>query len=116
MRFSPANRLNNSHAYAAVFDQGERHYLKAGMYISLRTPLDVARLGLIIAKKKIRKATGRNYLKRIQRECFRKSQQALIGHDIVFVANHKLGQICQNEWFAYCQADWQLLAKRLAAV
>jgi ribonuclease P protein component len=114
LHFSAACRLNNSHDYSAVFDKGQRHYLKAGMYISLANSLNGARLGLIIAKKKIRKANKRNYLKRLQRECFRKSQPGLLGYDIVFVANHKVAQLCQSEWFKHCQADWHYLLKRLA--
>lgn len=114
MRFRPAARLNNEHVYADVFKKGQRHYLQAGMYISLAQSLDQARLGLIVAKKKIRKAHQRNYIKRVQRECFRTTQQMLSGYDIVFVCNHKIGQLCQNQWFTLCQADWRFLAKRLA--
>jgi ribonuclease P protein component len=114
LRFSSACRLNNARDYSAVFDKGQRFYLKSGMYISFVNSLNHARLGLIIAKKKIRRANQRNYLKRLQRECFRQSQLELLSSDIVFVANHKVAQRCQNEWFACCQADWQYLVKRLA--
>ena len=114
MRFSSACRLNNAHDYSAVFDKGQRFYLKAGMYIILINSLNNARLGLIIAKKKIRRANQRNYLKRVQREWFRQLQLKLLGYDIVFVANHKVAQLCQDEWFTCCQADWQYLTKRLA--
>ena len=116
MRFRPAARLNNEHVYAAVFKKGQRHYLKAGMYISLANSFNHARLGLIIAKKKIRKAHERNYIKRVQRECFRAMQPKLLGYDVVFVCNHKIGQLCQNQWFTLCQEDWRFLAKRLATV
>lgn len=112
--FKPENRLNTASAFSAVFDQGHRCHLKAGMYIVLQNQLGVARLGLIIAKKKLSRAVKRNYLKRIQRETFRYHQQALKGYDVVFVANHKVAQLCQSDLFEACQLDWQNLVKRLS--
>lgn len=116
LRFRPANRLNTPQAFAAVFEKGQKFHLKAGLYLVLQNESLVARLGLILAKKKIRYAVQRNYLKRVQRECFRAHRQILAGYDVVFVVNHKIGQLCQSDWFALCQADWRQLAKRCGRV
>ena len=45
-----------------------------------------ARLGLAIAKKQVKRASRRNLLKRLARECFRISQQKLGGLDLVVMA------------------------------
>lgn len=113
MRFRAFNRLNTPHAFSAVFDQGRYFHLKIGLYIILPNQLEVARLGLIIAKKKLSSAVLRNYLKRIQRELFRNVSQRLKGYDVVFVVNHKVSQLCQRDWFTLCQADWQALTEQL---
>jgi len=42
-----------------------------------------ARLGLAIARKHIKKAVGRNRIKRLARESFRQNQHLLAGFDIV---------------------------------
>jgi len=44
-----------------------------------------ARLGLVIAKKKLRRAVDRNRVKRVSRESFRLLQQSLEGLDIVLL-------------------------------
>ncbi len=113
LRFKPANRLNTSHAFSEVFEKGKRFHLKAGLYIIFPNQLQRVRLGLIIAKKKLTTAVQRNRLKRIQREIFRHKQERWVGYDIVFVANHKVSQLCQSDWFALCRSDWEVLAQRL---
>lgn len=114
-RLQKANRLHDDHSFSTIFKKGKRFYLQAGMYICLAHSLNISRIGLIIAKKKIRSAAKRNYLKRIQRECFRHEQFSIPGYDIIFVANPKIGQQCQKKWFDFCQSDWRSLSKRLPA-
>jgi ribonuclease P protein component len=46
----------------------------------------VARLGLAIARKQVRRAVARNRLKRIVRESFRHRSEALHGIDLVVMA------------------------------
>ncbi len=46
----------------------------------------MARLGLAVAKKRIRRANRRNRLKRLVRESFRENQNRLAGLDLVVVA------------------------------
>lgn len=45
-----------------------------------------ARLGIAVAKKRIRRANRRNRLKRLVRESFRENQDRLAGLDLVVVA------------------------------
>lgn len=114
MQYLPENRLNTPAAFSRAFEQGHRVHLKLGMYLLVPNTLNIARLGLIIAKKKLRTAVKRNFLKRLQREVFRQNQMHFQGYDIVFVAGQKISQLlCQNDGFTLCQADWQTLAKRL---
>lgn len=43
---------------------------------------------MAIAKKQIRLATGRNRIKRLARETFRRHRDRLAGHDFVVLARH----------------------------
>ena len=45
-----------------------------------------ARLGLAVAKKRIRRANRRNRVKRLVRESFRENQDRLAGLDLVVIA------------------------------
>lgn len=114
--FSRQLRLLDADAFTAVFEKGKRHNLAAGLYIVLRREQAPARLGLVVAKKRLAKAVKRNHLKRSQRENFRLSQAALVACDIVFLANHRLAQLTRAQMAAYCVKDWQKLTAIYAAV
>jgi ribonuclease P protein component len=70
-----------------------------------------ARLGLAIAKKRVRKAVGRNRLKRIIRESFRGAQKQLIGRDIVIMARQNAASASNAELFASLCLHWQALTR-----
>ncbi|MDR2365823.1 MAG: ribonuclease P protein component [Zoogloeaceae bacterium] len=78
-------RLTRSDEYSAVF--AFRRVLR-GAYFSLhygerRPPGASARLGLVMGKKFMRRAVGRNCLKRLAREAFRHAQPQLPACDLV---------------------------------
>jgi len=50
-------------------------------------------LGLAISKKHIPKATRRNKLKRLLRECFRQYKDKLSGMDIVVTSKKNIGNV-----------------------
>ena len=61
----------------------------AGRYFSVLARVrsaSHARLGLAVAKKRVRRANRRNRLKRLVRESFRENQNRLAGLDLVVVA------------------------------
>jgi ribonuclease P protein component len=69
------------------------------------------RLGLAIAKKKVRRAVARNRLKRIIRESFRVAERQLNSFDIVIMARQKAGSALNKELFASLDHHWQLMHK-----
>lgn len=70
-----------------------------------------SRLGLVIAKKNVRKAVQRNRIKRVARELFR--QQALAGPplDVVFLARRGLDELDNTALFAALREQWQKLVR-----
>jgi len=82
-RFSRQNRMLDAASYARVFKKAGRSKDKLFTVLYRRNNLERARLGLAVSKKNCRLAVGRNRIKRIVRESFRKHQGDLAGIDVV---------------------------------
>lgn len=108
-------RLLQAAEYDAVFKRGQRIALRAGTYLIKPTELPHCRLGLVIAKKNLRQAVRRNYVKRIMRELFRCHQSPLPAHDIVFIAGKNLAKLNREQLYQCCKSDWQKLITRWSA-
>lgn len=85
--FSRDRRLLSPQDYKRVFDQTLFKIHQPGFLVLATVGLDtsVSRLGLVVAKKKVRRAHERNRLKRLSRESFRLHQHQLCGLDIVIL-------------------------------
>ena len=70
-----------------------------------------ARLGLIIAKKKIRRSVDRNQVKRIVRTSFRLHRSALPGVDLIFIATPRLANVDNRRLFAGLERQWPKLIR-----
>lgn len=78
--FSKALRLLTPADYKQVFDNAELRVSSKELLILARiNRFDHPRLGLVIAKKHVRRAVQRNRIKRVIREGFRQRQAALLG-------------------------------------
>jgi len=73
-----------------------------------------ARLGLVIAKKHVKKAVQRNQVKRIIRESFRQHQAELEGLDIVVLARAGLAKVEPQTVRAMLDEFWVRLVKQRA--
>ena len=95
-RFSYPNllRLRRPAEFKAVFDSAA---LKIGQpqFLLLASPngLQHPRLGLVIAKKKVRHAVDRNRIKRITRDSFRRLQHDLPPVDLLMIARQDLAAL-----------------------
>ena len=77
-------------------------------YNSLAHP----RLGVIVSKKSIGKASERNFFKRVVREGFRLKQHKLGEIDIVFLAYKKAGSTSKEKLCRYLEQQWEELILR----
>ena len=70
-----------------------------------------SRLGLVVAKKKVRRAHERNRIKRLARESFRLNQQHIDMLDIVVMPKIGIDTISNAELHQQLQFAWQKLQR-----
>ncbi len=112
--FPAERRLLRASEFKAVFDHAVYKVHQSG-FMLLAIPLETApRLGLVIAKRKIRRAHERNRVKRLARESFRLHQHRLPPLDIVLMAKADAQVLSNEELHQQLQVAWQQLGKRFA--
>ena len=112
--FSTEVRLRCAADYQGVFN-GALFKVHQPHFLFLAKPSEHAksRLGVIVAKKKVRRAHERNRVKRLARESFRLHQQQLDDLDIVVMPKVGIEAVPNAELHQQLQFAWQKL-NRLA--
>ena len=111
--FSKSQRLLDAAAYKSVFDDA-RLKVSRQQVLFLARPNDLAgpRLGLVIAKKNVRKANQRNRIKRILRESFRLKQHRLNGIDTIVLARRGLDELSNTDLHTLFGQLWHQLQQK----
>lgn len=112
-RFSQRVRLKKPADFERVFLHVEQR--SSDQYLTILTrpnELGFARLGLAIAKKRVRFAVGRNRVKRMSRETFRHAQHHLPAIDCVVLAKPAAADADNVALAKSLQKHWQRLARR----
>jgi ribonuclease P protein component len=111
-RFRPFHRLTSAEQFSRVFS----HPVKSSGYLitvlASTSEISEARLGVVVAKKKIRTAVARNRIKRLVRESFRQHRQQLSGLDIVVLPRMGCEKQTNQKIFRELEQHWQFLAKQ----
>ena len=112
--FCRQKRLLNSKEFQAVFDHNNCRVSNAGLLLlAYSNQRGYPRLGLVVAKKHLKRAVDRNRVKRVARETFRAVQSDLGGVDVVFLARKGLGELTPGEQTRLFQKSWNKLVMRL---
>lgn len=104
--FSHEFRIVDSASFAKVFKDCKKSNNHS---ITILSGFDLGknpRLGLIVAKKQIRKATDRNYIKRLIRESFRKKQLQLPCYDFIVIARKSILGLTGKEILQALEKLW----------
>jgi len=109
--FPRLNRLTEAAAFDRVFKQAQRSGDRFFTVLFCRNNLGYPRLGLAIAKKRVRRAVARNRLKRIIRDSFRQAKNQLLGVDIVIMARDQAEPATNGELFTSLKKHWQVAAR-----
>ncbi|WKD49845.1 ribonuclease P protein component [Microbulbifer spongiae] len=111
--FAKALRLLNAAQYRQVFNETLVRSAHPHLLILARpNALEHPRLGLVISKKHVRKATDRNQIKRISRETFRLQQHQLPALDTVVLARPGVANLDKAALAKLLNKLWCKLAKR----
>lgn len=110
--FTRQQRLCKPSEFKHVFDQPCKATDGYFIVLAKTNQLPHARLGLAIAKKRVRKAVARNRLKRLVRESFRHHPQLLAGLDCVVLVKDNIEQVNNPLLFCSLARLWQLISKR----
>jgi ribonuclease P protein component len=106
-RFTPGSRLADAASFSRVFKKAQRSRDNLFTVLYRDNEETEARLGLAIAKKHCHLATGRNRIKRVVRESFRRHKVALAGLDIVVLNRPEATQADSGQLFTCLEKHWQ---------
>ncbi len=115
--FSAELRLLRAADFKSVFD-GAVYKVHQSGFMLLAIPcsnesLNHARIGLVIAKRKIKRAHERNRVKRLSRESFRLHQSELPALDIVLMSKSDAQHLPNNVLEQELKVAWHQLIKRV---
>lgn len=113
--FPKSHRLLRSDQFRNVFAHAPlRASHRYFLILARPNQLPRARLGLIIAKKHVRRATDRNRLKRLIRETFRRQDPPLVGIDVIVLARKGMDGLPNPELIEQLNRQWRRLARKSA--
>lgn len=113
--FSRELRLLTPTHFTYVFDNAIPAVSPSFTILARTNSQPSPRLGITLAKKRIRKAHDRNRLKRLIRESFRHKQHDLPNVDIIVIGKSGADKLSNQEIFATMDKLWKKLAKRCNA-
>lgn len=115
-RFGKEKRLLNANDYGRVFDNPDSRASNQHLLLLAKSnDKAVHRLGLVIAKKNVRRAVQRNRIKRVAREFFRALPVSEPALDVVLLARRGMGDLDNAELSSILLHQWQKLVIRAAA-
>jgi ribonuclease P protein component len=117
LAFPKSLRLLTPTDFKQVFDAAAlKVSTKEVLILARLNQLDHARLGLVIAKKHVRRATARNRLKRIIRETFRHQQHLFSGPaaglDVVILARAGMDKLDNETLHQQLPSLWKQLQRK----
>ena len=108
-RFSKQDRLLSSKDYQDVFAKPIKTADSAYTILAIPNQLDSPRLGVIVSKKNVPKAVGRNRLKRIVRESFRTHKHIISAFDVVVICKRNSANTLNESLSKKLQKHWKFL-------
>ena len=96
LSFSYRERLHTARQFQRVFDRPNRSGSKTFVLLSRANTVGYPRLGMVVAKRKVRRSVDRNRVKRMIRESFRTHKHALPAEDYVVILRQPAGRIQQD--------------------
>lgn len=113
-QFSRELRLLTPSHFSYVFEDATPAVSPTFTILARTSQSDKPRLGITIAKKRVKRAHERNRLKRLIRESFRHKAKNLPSVDIIVIGKSGADQLSNQEVFNTLEKLWKKLSKRCA--
>ena len=110
-KFPRTVRLLSAADFGRVFKRPIKSTDNCFVVLARSNSMGEARLGLVIAKKHVKLAVGRNRIKRVIRDSFRHHQQLLKGLDLVVLVRTGTADQPNKRLFSSLEAHWKRLAE-----
>jgi ribonuclease P protein component len=110
--FPRESRLLTPKNFSFVFEQAIPAVSNHITILARHNGLNTARLGITVPKKKVKKATDRNTIKRIIRESFRLQRHQLPNVDIIVIAKLGIGEIENQALAIQLEKLWRKMTLR----
>jgi ribonuclease P protein component len=94
-------RLLSSHDYSHVFEKAHKINNKAFTLLVRKNTFSHPRLGLVIAKKNLKRAHQRNQVKRLLRESFRLVSTEMDNYDLVVLTRRDIAVLSKEDIIRY---------------
>ena len=111
-RFSRELRLLTPSHYSRIFNEPARAANQYFTLLAKPNDLEYPRLGLTIAKKRVKKAVQRNRLKRLARENFRLNRHKIDNIDIVLMVKNGVDELSNEELHKQLTKLWRKIDER----
>jgi ribonuclease P protein component len=113
-QFGRAFKINQSSQYSSVFNNADFRVSSPNLtFIVKENNLSHGRIGVVVAKKNIRRAVDRNLVKRIVKESFRKGEVSTLMVDIVVLVRSNLIRLSRKQQNEDLTSLWQALIKKV---
>ena len=112
VKLSPRMRLTGARQFTRVFKRARRFSTGAVTVLAEPNPLGHPRLGLAISRRHVKRAVGRNRIKRVVRESFRAHQGTLDSLDVVVLTRAGIETRSNDEIRAWLELHWKRLKNR----
>lgn len=114
--FRKQQRLLNQNDFSVVFSDAPIRAAHPSFLILARpNDLGTARIGLVVAKKHVRRANQRNQIKRVARETFRYQQHNLPPIDAIVLARRGADSVPREQLNSLFTGLWKRIIKRANA-
>jgi ribonuclease P protein component len=112
LAFVRESRLLTPSDFTPVFKQPIVASTNAFTLLAMPTDRGKPRLGLTIAKKRVKKAVARNRIKRLTRESFRLHQHQIASIDIIVMAKNGTDKLSNEELIKQLGKLWKKISLR----
>ncbi|MDN4502293.1 ribonuclease P protein component [Alteromonadaceae bacterium BrNp21-10] len=110
--FSREKRLLTPTHFGNVFEDATSAPSPQITILAKHNSLTHSRIGITVAKKRVKKAHDRNRIKRLVRESFRHHQQNLGSIDIIVIGKSGLDSLSNQQIFSLLEKLWKKIVHR----